>query len=114
MKIGVFKGREKRLQPSLPEVCDDGTIASKRCRDLDTNFYKNFRTIDGQCNNVENPILGSSFSKLSRLLPAENEKFKMPTFFEKPSGRGKFICNFRVKVTELQNISMEFDRNFKN
>ena len=89
VKIGVGRNRVARLQPSLPDVCDDGTIAAKRCRDLDTNFYKNFRTIDGQCNNVENPLLGSSFSKLSRLLPAENEMFKKPTFFKKPSGRSK-------------------------
>ena len=78
----------KRLQPTLPDVCDDGTIAEKRCKDLEKSFYRNFRTIDGQCNNLENPLLGSSFSKLSRLLPAEHDKFNKTTYFKKPDNPG--------------------------
>ena len=90
VKINVQARRQKRLQATLPDICDDGTIATKRCSDLEKSFYKNFRTINGQCNNLENPLLGSSFSKLSRLLPPEHKKFNRTTYFMKPDKPGKF------------------------
>ena len=64
VKINVQARRQKRLQATLPDVCDDGTIAAKRCSDLEKTFYKNFRTINGQCNNQEDPL----FVVLSKLL----------------------------------------------
>ena len=90
VKINVQARRQKRLQASLPDICDDGTIAAKRCSDHEKSFFKNFRTINGECNNLENPLLGSSFSKLSRLLPPEHSKFNKTTYFIKPDKPGKF------------------------
>ena len=37
---------------SSPEHCDDSTVAMKRCGKLNSTFYKNFRTLEGDCNNL--------------------------------------------------------------
>ena len=59
---------------SRPEHCDNGTMVIKRCKELDTESYKHFRTLEGHCNNEDYPLYGSVGSKLSRLLPAEHSK----------------------------------------
>jgi hypothetical protein len=71
------------------EHCDDGTIANKTCFELNQTFYKHFRTLHGQCNNLRNPMYGSKDNKLSRFLPAEHMKLEKPTFFEKPPANRK-------------------------
>ena len=77
-----------------PDPCDDGTMARKRCDKLNSMFYKNFRTLEGQCNNLGQPHLGSSRSRLSRLIPAEHSKFQKETFDEKPNNLGN--QNFNI------------------
>ena len=72
-----------------PEHCDDGTLANKTCFKLNQTFYKHFRTLHGQCNNLQNPLYGSKESQLSRFLPAEHTKLEKPTFFEKPPANCK-------------------------
>ena len=84
---GVTVGLQLGLTP--PENCEDESIVMKRCDKLNNTFYKNFRTLEGQCNNEEHPLLGSSRSRLSRLLLADHEKFRKQTFFEKPQDLGK-------------------------
>ena len=51
-----------------------------------------FRTLNGYCNNIKNPVLGSEGSRLSRLLPAEHMKLEKPTYFEKYQVNGKLNC----------------------
>lgn len=84
---GVIHGLQFGL--ASPEDCNDENMVTKRCQKLNSNFYKNFRTLEGQCNNEENPLLGSSGSQLARLLPADHEKFRRQTFFDKPQNLGK-------------------------
>ena len=38
-----------------------------------TEFNSRFRTIDGTCNNMDNPLLGAADTPLSRLIPAQYE-----------------------------------------
>ena len=75
--------------PHSSDICDDGTHAKEICFQLDRTFLQDFRTLNGYCNNKENPVLGSKGSRLSRLLPAEHMKVKKPTYFEKPQLNGK-------------------------
>ena len=93
-KSGKFsnEGVKVGLQFGLasPEDCNDENMVMKRCQKLGNTFYKNFRTLEGQCNNEGNPILGSSGSQLARLLTADHEKFRRQTFFDKPLNLGKF------------------------
>ena len=70
---------------SSPEHCDNETMAIKRCEKLNSRFYRNFRTLEGDCNNLDYPQYGSVRSKLSRLLPADHSKFNKSTFFDRPS-----------------------------
>ena len=69
--------------------CDNGYMVRKRCNDLKKTFFRNFRTIEGEWNNVETPSLGSARSTLSRMLPAEHLKFNKSTYFK--SSKGEFI-----------------------
>ena len=78
---------EERIRP--PEVCDDVSFANQTCYELSQTFYKHFRTSNGQCNNLQNPLYGSKKCRLSRLLPADNTRLQKPTFFEKPLTHGK-------------------------
>ena len=84
---GVMVGLQFGLTPI--EHCEDERIVKKRCDKLNRSFYKNFRTLEGQCNNNEQPLLGSTRSRLSRLLPADHKKFRRQTFFDKPENLGK-------------------------
>ena len=85
---GVMVGLQFGLTPT--ENCEDESTVKKRCEKLNRSFYKNFRTLEGQCNNEEHPLLGSTRSRLSRLLPADHEKFRRQTFYDKPDNMGKF------------------------
>ena len=85
--VGAVIDQEQGI--GSPEYCDDGTLAPKTCHKLNQTFFKHFRTIHGQCNNVINPLYGSKGSQLSRFLPAEHTKIEKPTFFEKPAADGK-------------------------
>ena len=71
------------------DLCDGETRAKEICSKLDKTFFKHFRTAGGHCNNVQNPVLGSKGSRLSRLLPAEHRRLEKPTFFEKPKNNSK-------------------------
>ena len=84
---GVMVGLQFGVTPT--ENCEDESIVEKRCEKLNDSFYKNFRTLEGQCNNEERPLLGSTRSRLSRLLPADHQKFRRQTFFDKPQNLGK-------------------------
>ena len=84
---GVTVGLQLGLTP--PENCEDESIVMKRCNKLNNTFYKNFRTLEGQCNHEEHPLLGSSRSRLSRLLHADYGKFRKETFYNKPQNLSK-------------------------
>ena len=84
---GVMVGLQFGVTPT--ENCEDESIVKKRCEKLNDSFYKNFRTLEGQCNNEERPLLGSTRSRLSRLLTADHKKFRRKTFFDKPENLGK-------------------------
>ena len=84
---GVMVGLQFGVTPT--ENCEDERIVKKRCDKLNDSFYKNFRTLEGQCNNKENPLQGSARSRLSRLLDADHKKFRRETFFDKPQNLGK-------------------------
>ena len=84
---GVIVGLDEGIKS--PECCDDGTMVNKTCNDLNKTFFKHFRTLEGRCNNLRNPLYGSKGSQLSRLLLAEHTKFEKSTFFEKPSTKSK-------------------------
>ena len=92
-KSGKFsnEGVKVGLQFGLasPEDCNDENMVMKRCQKLSNSFYNNFRTLEGQCNNEASPLFGSSGSQLARLLPADHEKFRRQTFFDKPVNLGK-------------------------
>ena len=49
--------------------------ASRRSIDCsnDMCFHLNFRTIDGTCNNIQQPLAGAAFTTFKRLLPPEYE-----------------------------------------
>ena len=81
---GAIVGLEALGESS--KSCNNGYMVRKRCNDLKKTFFRNFRTIEGECNNEENPSLGSARSTLSRLLPAEHLKFNKSTYFKIPKG----------------------------
>lgn len=83
VKVGLQFGS------ASPENCEDERMVKKRCQKLSKTFYKNFRTLEGQCNHEEHPLLGSSRSRLSRLLHADYEKFRKETFYNKPLNLSK-------------------------
>ena len=93
--------------PHSSDICDDGTHAKEICFQLDRTFLQDFRTLNGYCNNKENPVLGSKGSRLSRLLPAEHMKVEKPTYFEKPQLNGMFnyfmVMDFIYRYSE-QNV----------
>ena len=84
---GAIIGLEEGIKS--PKCCDDGAMVNKTCSELNGGFFKHFRTLEGQCNNVQSPMQGSKGSRLSRYLPAEHTKFNKSTFFEKPTIEGK-------------------------
>ena len=86
---GAIVGLEALGESS--KSCNNGYMVRKRCNDLKKTFFRNFRTIEGECNNEENPSLGSARSTLSRLLPAEHLKFNKSTYFKIPIPKGTFI-----------------------
>ena len=81
---------------TAPSKCDDGTNAIQRCNQLSSKFVRNFRTLEGECNNIDSPLNGSKGSRLSRLLDAEHTKFQVPTYFKNPRNQGElsFYSNF--------------------
>ena len=68
-----------------PEPGNEESIVKKRCDKLKESFYQSFRTLEGQCNNLDQPLLGSTRHQLSRLLPGDYKKFQKETFNQKPS-----------------------------
>ena len=88
VKVGL------QVRATAPEHCDDEAIVKKRCNKLNDSFYKNFRTLEGHCNNQDHPLFGSLGSRLSRLIPAEYSKFQKETFVQKPSN----LCKSQKSV----------------
>ena len=84
----ALKSREK-LSHLVP--CEDEGNARRRCQELGETFQANFRTMNGECNNLDNPRNGSKGSRLSRLLPGDHTRVKMPTYFEIPVHEGNFV-----------------------
>ena len=90
---GAIVGLEALGESS--KSCNNGYMVRKRCNDLKKTFFRNFRTIEGECNNEENPSLGSARSTLSRLLPAEHLKFNKSTYFKTfETPKGTFIQGY--------------------
>ena len=52
---GAIVGLEALGESS--KSCNNGYMVRKRCNDLKKTFFGNFRTIEGECNNEENPSL---------------------------------------------------------
>ena len=104
---GVMVGLQFGLTPI--EHCEDERIVKKRCDKLNRSFYKNFRTLEGQCNNEENPLLGSTRSQLSRLLDADHEKFQRKTFFDKPENLGKSWLQKKLLLLQATKIITPVD-----
>ena len=71
--------------------CEDEANAHLGCQKLGESFYANFRTINGECNNMDNPLNGSQGCRLSRLLPGDHMRVKTPTYFDKPINEGNVI-----------------------
>lgn len=48
-------------------------------------FDTPFRKISGECNNIQHRRWGAAVLPLRRLIPRENEKFRLPVYLEKPA-----------------------------
>ena len=101
---GAIVGLEAPGESS--KSCDNGYMVRKRCNDLKKTFFRNFRTIEGECNNEETPSLGSARSTLSRLLPAEHLKFNKSTYFKIP--KGTFIQGYLLLTVIGEGYYMSF------
>lgn len=62
--FSVFQMRSRELQLGCAEVQIPSNCKNNEC------FHQKFRSIDGTCNNLENPIVGAAFSPFIRLLPS--------------------------------------------
>ncbi|WKX96700.1 hypothetical protein Q1695_012831 [Nippostrongylus brasiliensis] len=62
--FSVLQMRGRHQQLGCAEVQIPASCSNNEC------FHKKFRSIDGTCNNLENPIVGASFSPFIRLLPS--------------------------------------------
>ncbi|GMR36562.1 hypothetical protein PMAYCL1PPCAC_06757, partial [Pristionchus mayeri] len=66
-----------RAEPSVQEVRSQqratGCARVAAVPDCGRNrcFHERYRTLDGSCNNLQNPLLGAAFTPYSRLLPAQ-------------------------------------------
>ncbi|KAJ1348039.1 hypothetical protein KIN20_003251 [Parelaphostrongylus tenuis] len=60
--VAQMRARQQRL--GCAEVQIPAGCKNNEC------FHKKFRTIDGTCNNLENPIVGAAFTPYTRLLPS--------------------------------------------
>ena len=76
-----------------PEPGNEESLVKKRCDKLKESFYQNFRTLEGQCNNLDQPLLGSTRHQLSRLLPGDYNKFQKETFDQRPSNLSMYLLS---------------------
>ena len=76
-----------------PEPGNEESLVKKRCDKLKESFYQSFRTLEGQCNNLEQPLLGSTRHQLARLLPGDYNKFQKETFAQKPSNSSMYLSS---------------------
>ena len=51
---------------------------------MDCSPTSKFRKIDGTCNNLNNPRLGSPGTQIKRILPGISTLFNIPTYLTKP------------------------------
>jgi len=61
--------------------------------DISCDPHSTFRSIDGTCNNLESPLLGSAGSQLVRLLEGIPGIFEVETFLTRPSKEGATTPN---------------------
>ncbi|KAK5985729.1 hypothetical protein GCK32_017459 [Trichostrongylus colubriformis] len=62
--FSVLQMRSRQEQLGCAEVQIPANCNDNEC------FHKRFRSIDGTCNNLDNPIVGAAFSPFIRLLPS--------------------------------------------
>lgn len=62
--FSVQQMRARQQQLGCAEVQIPASCSSNEC------FHKKFRSVDGTCNNLDNPIVGAAFSPYIRLLPS--------------------------------------------
>ena len=79
-------------------------IIAQRCHEMNQTIHGLFRTLSGECNNLQDPRLGMALSKLLRLLPAKYDKFSTTTYFQKPSQQGiaKLLVKMLLRSAVLQ------------
>ena len=91
---------------NIPKPCDNLTdsIVAQRCSELHSTIYGLFRTMNGECNNQLDPRLGTPMSRLSRLLPAQHDRFNIPSYVQKPSKNGEKLLWFTVALLVTKRI----------
>ncbi|KAK6734529.1 hypothetical protein RB195_017987 [Necator americanus] len=62
--FSVAQMRARQQQMGCAEVQIPASCSVNEC------FHKSFRSIDGTCNNLANPIVGAAFTPFTRLLPS--------------------------------------------
>ena len=78
---GEFSYQEVLTPQQLSLIANaSGCLTHRRVPDCsDMCFHSKYRTFDGTCNNLQNPLWGSSFTAFKRLLkPAYENGFNLP------------------------------------
>ena len=60
-----------------------------------------FRTIDGKCNNLENPLWGSRTIAMRRILPSITDLFKVDQYFTSDLGKINIIFEYDESFIHL-------------
>ena len=90
-----------------PEPSNDESLVQKRCDKLKESFYQNFRTLEGQCNNLNQPLLGSTRHQLSRLIPGDYKKFQKETFNQKPSNLSMHLSSIHFNDFDILSFALK-------
>lgn len=89
----------RQLNARLPSEC-----YPEQRRPLACDGNGRFRTIDGTCNNLQNPYWGSSYTVFDRLVPAVYEDG-----WNEPRGAGKSISGQRLPSARIVSLSVHPD-----